>query len=298
MPTPKEVVTAVMTLESRDKKTVTENGAPIERVLLSYRCPKPTCAVKVVTFKEGSGFQNPYSHLRSCFGKRKSYAEQKEILDGMYRQARETMELFGGNVQQNFQASGLSEYERALYHYMSFIVLRRYHTSCVNDPDLRALSKFSCVIDQKTMRSVIMELVQLVEERIEEALNDKKGALLLDGWKENGTHYVVMLVSYGDVIKDVIDVKRDHQNVTRLAMIVAAPMAHVKEASEDKEKSDPSERGDENSDEPAIDQLTTSFNSTKHIALFRDKFSFFGQEFDIWCVCLIADNCNTNCRLE
>ena len=66
MVNPKNVVLAVMTVEKKETKTVTEKGKDVEREFVTLRCPKPSCAVKLVTIKEKSGYMNPFSHLRSC----------------------------------------------------------------------------------------------------------------------------------------------------------------------------------------------------------------------------------------
>lgn len=299
MVSPKEVVQAVMTLQSREKKSVTEKGQSVQRVFLSYRCPKPSCAVKVITFKEKSGFQNPYSHLRSCYGRGKSFAQQQSILEGMYTSARDTMEHSGGNIRQHFQDGSLSEYEQAVFHFIRLIVMSRYPLSCVKDPELRAISRFACVVDTKTIRSVIVALVMLVEDRIKATLRGKKGALLFDGWTENGSHYVAMIVSYTDVVTAVLDGKEQPQNVNRLALIAASPMAKA-DSDEDGSCSDDDdmvERIEISDDTVESPKESITFNARTHLSFFRDNFQFFGQRFDEWCVCVITDNCSTNRKI-
>ena len=75
-PTQKQVVEALMTFVRREKKVV--NGT--EKTSLTFKCPKPTCPVGEITFKEKSGFNNPFTHLRSCYGRGKNVAEQKKLL--------------------------------------------------------------------------------------------------------------------------------------------------------------------------------------------------------------------------
>lgn len=301
MVNPKDVVLSVMTVDRCETKTVTENGKETERKFVTYRCPKPACTVKTITIKDGSGYSNPYSHLRSCYGNGKTLAEQDEILRKMYTVARQTAKDCGGEIALHFQKSSLSEYEKAVYHYIRLIVLRRYPISCVIDPELRAISKFTSVLDTKTIRAVLISLVLLVEDRMKEALEGKKGALLFDGWTENGTHYVAMLVSYVDIVKSLVAGHEVPQPVTRLALLAASPMAQVSGADDDP-SDDESSSGDvagksEGSEVTKKGKETISFNATTHLSFFRDNFQFFGQDFNDWCVCLISDNCKTNMKI-
>ena len=297
MVNPKDVVLAVMTVAKTETKTVTEKGKDVDRKFITLRCPKPSCAVKLVTIKEKSGYMNPFSHLRSCYGKGKTLTQQDDILARMYKDACDKAKASGGGIAQHFQSKGLSDYEKAVYHYTRLIVLRRYPISCVIDPELRAISKFTSVVDKNTMRGVLMSLVQLVEERITAALNGKKGALLFDGWTENGTHYVAMIVSYTDMVPSIVAAKETTQPVTRLVLLAASPMAQMC-GDETKElcESENEKGSDEGTDSDDMNE-TISFNAETHLSFFRDNFEFFGQTFDNWCICLISDNCNTNKKI-
>ena len=75
----------------------------------------------------------------------------------------------------------------------------------VLDKDFRAVSRYTCPIDSKTIRAVLLSLVQLVEDRVKGKLSDKKGALLFDGWTSHETHYVAMIISYCELLTTYID---------------------------------------------------------------------------------------------
>jgi len=77
MVSPKDVVLAVMTVAGKETKKVTEKGKEVDRMFIALRCPKPSCAVKNISIKEGTGYMNPYSHLRACYGRGKGVAEQR-----------------------------------------------------------------------------------------------------------------------------------------------------------------------------------------------------------------------------
>lgn len=77
-----------MKLEEREIKTVTEKGTLVQWSFLTYRCPKPSCTVEIVSFKDNNGFQNPCANLRSCNGKRKTVHAQEALLDEIYGKAK------------------------------------------------------------------------------------------------------------------------------------------------------------------------------------------------------------------
>lgn len=181
MPSQKEIVMALMSFEGRGKKSVGENGELFDREFLRYRCPKPSCSEGTIDFKEKSGYQNPYVHLRSCFGRGKPLAVQKALLDDMFEQVQAAAIASGGQISDHFQNTALSEYDETMNRYIRLIVLKRYPISSVVDKEFCAVSRYSCPIDAKTIRGVILALVQLVVDRIKKALTSEKGALLLDG---------------------------------------------------------------------------------------------------------------------
>lgn len=80
-PSKKDVVVCLMEFVGKEGKTEDQPAYVI------YRCPKEDCVKKCVRFREGSGFSNPYRHLRTCYGRGRSSEEQEEILLTMYNDA-------------------------------------------------------------------------------------------------------------------------------------------------------------------------------------------------------------------
>lgn len=281
-----------MTFSGLEVKLTTEKGVSVERSFLSYRCPKPSCPTTTITFKENSGFQNPYAHLRSCYGRGKPIAVQKALLDDMYEEAKNTALNAGGSISKHFNSGALSEYEKAMNRYIRLIAIKRFPICHVVDTEFRAVSRYECPIDAKTIRGVILSLVQLVEDRLKEALAGTKGALLFDGWTSHGTHYVAMIASYCEMVTTMVDGEERKEYVSRLALLAASPMAHVPE--DDDSVID----AIDSSSEDEIQTVETAvFNAKTHLQFFRDNFKFFGLTFEDWCVCLISDNCSTNQKI-
>ncbi len=77
LPTKKEVVQALMAFEGREKSTSSSSA------YLSYRCPRPGCAMPTLLFREGSGFSNPYRHLRTFYARERPEQEQVSMLSSL-----------------------------------------------------------------------------------------------------------------------------------------------------------------------------------------------------------------------
>lgn len=77
-----------MSFEGRETLSSSDGGS---KVYLKYRCPRPGCPKGTVKFLEGSGFKNPYVHLRSCFGRGQPMIEQEKTLNKLLDEAREAV---------------------------------------------------------------------------------------------------------------------------------------------------------------------------------------------------------------
>ena len=77
----KEIVTSIMKFEGTEDRTFTNrSGKTVTKKYLLYRCPKPSCNVKLISFQANSGFRNPCDHLKACYAKNQSPDKQEEIL--------------------------------------------------------------------------------------------------------------------------------------------------------------------------------------------------------------------------
>lgn len=276
----KEIVETLMTFVSKETKTV--NGKC--RTHITYRCPKPTCTTKLITFQDKSGFQNPYAHLRSCYGKGKTPHEQDKLLQALFSEARSAAKNAGGTIKSHFQTDTLSEYEKAVIGYVRLIILCSEPFSITEDAEYRRFSKYDSVTTPKKVTETIMKLVELVEQRIAKEISGKKGALLFDGWTKHGTHYVCMILSYTKPVSERQGGAIVVRHVQQLALLAMSPMAKL--YTEDK------------SDEKDCEDETVSFNAATHLQFFEDNFKYFDCSFADWCVCMISDNCSTNRKIS
>lgn len=112
---PNEVFIALMKImQSGERKIKKRNFYKIN--VLTYRFPMPS-SVDVI-FKNGSRFQNTYSHLKSCYGRGKSHAEMGHIAQSLYQQYLRKAKVFGGNITSHLESQTLYDYERTPYNYL------------------------------------------------------------------------------------------------------------------------------------------------------------------------------------
>ena len=77
-----EVVTALMKFVRREKRPyhLRMRDKVAERVFLRYGCHRPGCSNPDVLFLGKTWFGSSYKHLRDCYPREKSIAEQENIL--------------------------------------------------------------------------------------------------------------------------------------------------------------------------------------------------------------------------
>jgi hypothetical protein len=188
---PREVVMTLM------KQCASESGqVPIgkgsvqmkDAIFLVFQCPKCT---KLCKFLQNSGYSNPFSHLKQCLGAEK-------ILHQQYNKAKEE-QAKGGSLSEFFDLKPLvTPKEKAVYGWLKFLIKKSLPVAYVEDPEVREFSKFGDIpISRDTMTRTIIQLIELVEEKIAEELKDTPhGGLVHDGWTCNGTHYVGVFATY------------------------------------------------------------------------------------------------------
>ena len=73
---------ALMTYGGKETKNVTDRKTSrvCTKVYLKYRCPKFNCLSPMVSFMDKSGFNNPYTNLRTCYWKGLSSEKQENAL--------------------------------------------------------------------------------------------------------------------------------------------------------------------------------------------------------------------------
>jgi len=273
---PKDIVKALMTFEGKESKPSLGG----EKHYLLYKCPKPGCSNPVVTFLANSGYQNPYRHLLSCFGKGQSRPAQISKVNKLFIEARNLSQKNGGTIRSHFDCQMLSEYELAMYGYMRLIVMKNLPVDTVEDEDFRTFSKFKVHINIRTLDAVIFQLVELVEELISKEIKNTRGALMYDGWTSNNTHFIGVFLSYCLQVPIRIDGKEKYKHIPQITLIGVSPLAKIDE-----------------DDDDGLSQEATKFNAEAHLTYFREIFEYYNCDFDRWTVCLIGDNVSTNVKI-
>ena len=266
-------------------KTETKNVDGVSRVIVTYQCPKSNCATGAITIQRKTGFQNPYAHLRSCYGRGKKNQEQDEILQSMYREAVQAHTDAGGTIRSHFKSETLSPREKVINKFLRLIVLESAPFEIVESVEYRRAFEHPAVTTAETVKETMLKLVELVEQRVRNDICGKKGALLFDGWSKRGVHYVEMIASY---TREVVEQRKKDKVVHEqqaLAMLALSPMAKTPESNE-------SERN-MNCEEEAV-----KCNAETHLRFFRDNFRIFDCDFDQWVVCMISDNCSLNQKIS
>jgi len=220
--TPKDIVLACMKFIIKETRYIDQE----KKVYLVYECPKDSCKARI-SFMDKSGYRNPYMHLVRCYGKGKEDKDAKSIVDTLYRDARKKQREKGGSIRSHFISGTLSEYEKAIYCYLKYIILKDIPIRHIESSEFRNLSKFNFPISAKTLTSVILQLVVLVENIIIHEISGKKGALMHDGWKCNGTYYVGLYITYTVELNVVRNNNQYQEHTTKCTLISLSPLARI-----------------------------------------------------------------------
>jgi hypothetical protein len=271
----KEIILSLMKVSNSDT-TLKRKGTEVKAI--EYQCPRPNCRKKIkVAVKEG--FTNPFAHLKSCYGGetvlRKHY---KDAVEGSGQQSSATSSI-GGYL----KASNATEVHKSLHGWIDLVVSQMLPISYVEDIQFRNFSKFSHNFSNERVKQVILELVKIVEKKLElEMKGAGCGAIMHDGWTLSGVHYVGLFASYNRKIKVFKNGKGSIEHETTISLIACAPMAAI------------SETNDSDDEEPTND--AANFNAKVHAQYFIKMFQYYNLNVKQWAKCSTADNTTTNVK--
>lgn len=192
---------------------------------VTWKCPNPTCTNPFITFQDKSGFQNPFTHLRSCYGRGEILPTQIEVLQNLYYEAFKVVQNVGSTIRGHVYSNALSEYEKNVNGYLRLIFLRSAPLLIVEDTDYRSFSCFKTVTISEKVKQTVLKFGALVEKRIENELQGTFGAVMFDGWSKFGTHYISMIASYMKTVADSASMKGISHFQQRFSLIDLPPIS-------------------------------------------------------------------------
>jgi hypothetical protein len=149
---------------------------------------------------KNGGWTNLLSHLKSCVGK--DYVDQymshaASIQSGEIAARNGTSVGSTGSMLLDAFVLRLSDAEKEMAQWISYLVLKNLPISLVDCSHTRALAKLRPV-SSKSVRKHALSLVTTVQEDIRRRLPDKF-VLIFDGWTEGTDHYIGVWVSYNRI---------------------------------------------------------------------------------------------------
>ena len=193
--------------------------------------------------------------MRSCYGKGKSIGEQENLLYGLFNQCKEEQRLRGGSILSHFTSTILSDYEKAVYGWVRLVVLRNFPVRSVSHAEIRKWFSVDVFVSVDVIPSTIFNLVEIVESKIAQEMQNTIGAIPFDGWTVNLVHYTGVYASFCRrvTVRQKKALKTVHEPVLR--MLVLAPLGQM--CDEEDECSE-----------------ATTFNADAHVKFFRDFMPF------------------------
>lgn len=228
-PSSKEIVTELMQFLGKESKQIPHHKGTnvVTKEYIKYKCPETHCPSTIVTFLDKSRVPNPYMRLRRCCGKGESQSEEENILVKMYQEAKQSSKLNIGSILSHFNVQTLTDYDKMVYGYLKLITGKSLPISYISDPEARSLSKLLISIGKPGLTSILLNIVEVVEQKIVQNLSNKKGAVLFDGWSGGSTHYIGLTASY---CKEVTVLKDGNEaKIFSPTMVIpsTSPMGHI-----------------------------------------------------------------------
>ena len=211
-------------------------------------------------------------------------------------------EAAGGTIRSHFKSDNLSDYENAVKNYIQLIVLESCPFAIISSTLNRRFYNWKSEVSKQTVQETIINLVELVEQRVDKQIKSTKAELLFDCSLKLGRHYFAIMVSY---MQEVLVKKREivkTEEIHRLSFSAPSPMEKVPESGDDGRKEGvASEVGDADAAIPAGKEAkdlqeyeADNLNAETQINFLKGNLSYLGCHLDEWVVSLISDNCSKN----
>ena len=206
--------------------------------------------------------------------------EQEKVIISMFNDARQRSKKEGGTILSYFAASTVSVFDKQVYAYLKLVINKHLPLSIIESQEFRNVSKYSVSMSIERFTNIIFALVELVEKKIGNEMQDTKGAILFDGWSTNDMHFTAIIASYCTSSEIMESNTSKTISVHRLSLLAISPMGQLR-----------------NKDEDTNDE-TTRFNAEAYVQFICDTFAVYHCNFDEWCVALIGDSASTNLRVS
>ena len=113
--------------------------------------------------------------------------------------------------------------------FLNLIISQSLPISIFPETEFRFQTKYNTSFSRNTVISVILKLVEVVEEKIIDDLRDRKGSIIYDGWKISSTHYLVIIDAFTKKISILKEkVPCIHEEVS-MPLISISPISQVVE---------------------------------------------------------------------
>jgi hypothetical protein len=176
------------------------------------------------------------------------------------------------------------------YEWITMICKKNWPISCVEDDEYRNIIKHQHLFSKKTIRSIILAMSVLVENRIGQDLQTAGyGSLLHDGWSKFGQHFFGLFATFNR--KRSQKVGSSTTTITEVACVLLAmsPLTEVPADDDD---------DDDGQSKKRLTAEAASFTAEVHGNFIkRICFEKYGMTVEDWCVCQTADNVAVNKRV-
>lgn len=277
-------------------KVVQSNKGKQTKLHQTYLCPRENCTLPQRHIDvQSNQYSNVYRHLQRCYGGDRGRHLLQAAIDSAQKEAK-------GNPGKitSFCDYSLTPQLCEMIQWVKLVVLEDLPIRTVEKDSFRRFGKMQCKFSAKTFKSLLDELVKLVEGILKkEMVAAKHGAIIHDAWTKGGIHYVGLMTCFiktsnlkrppggNEKKRKMFHEEGAVNSEVVYALLSVAPIGIYEEEEEDDQHFD-----------DRLQTISLTTRATDYQNHIKDVFaSYYGLDVKQWALAIIADNAAVNKKL-
>jgi hypothetical protein len=247
-------------------------------------CPAHDDGKCELSWKKGSGYTNPHSKLKTCFG-----GEVK--LMTAYWAAYNAKSTGKSDIRNAIQqeAAGYTPEENVLNDWLTMIIIKNWSLNPVECKLHRNMCKHKTRFSCKQICMMMFLFGEVVETKVAKMLDKAKALGLYDGFTCNSIYYVTLYASFIEGEGDASFKKTTHC----IILLGVSPMIAIKSSGNNDEDDEAANDNEEAGQEASYSH---KFDAEHHIHHFGSILKAYNQEVKKLFVAFVSDNASVNCK--